>query len=268
MEVYTNPLARSLHRNSLGSAPVFHDVGPTLQHLTFPIRCHCARRAVAGDPTEFSVDEMVEDVHAAAIATGPGKIVLVGHSMGGRVAISYAAKYPEHIAALVIEDMDLRPRSTDWEKTPAVESFDRTFPSMEAAVDALSTVGGYGADRVQYWLGTRLRPTPTGGVWSDVNPQSRDLARKHVLETRDGWEAYTKLGHLERTSSGGLPFPVHLLVAGKGSACDDPDEMARLLPATQIHTFPMSGHSIHREARVDFMKLLHRIVFTAGNSKL
>jgi pimeloyl-ACP methyl ester carboxylesterase len=35
-------------------------------------------------------------------------IVLVGHSMGGRVAMRLAADYPERIAALIIEDMDLR----------------------------------------------------------------------------------------------------------------------------------------------------------------
>jgi len=36
--------------------------------------------------------------------------VIVGHSMGGRIAMSVASQYLELVKALVIEDMDIRTR--------------------------------------------------------------------------------------------------------------------------------------------------------------
>lgn len=37
-----------------------------------------------------------------------GPIVIVGHSMGARVALRYAADFPDQVAAVVMEDMDVR----------------------------------------------------------------------------------------------------------------------------------------------------------------
>lgn len=48
---------------------------------------------------------------AAMAASGGRPVVLVGHSMGGRVVMAAAAAHPTDIAALVIEDIDLTPRS-------------------------------------------------------------------------------------------------------------------------------------------------------------
>jgi len=213
-----------------------------------------------GDPADFSTDQVVDDVHEAAVATGPGKIVLVGHSMGGRVAMSYAAKYPDHVAALIIEDMDLVPRAVT---ASPHGPFNRRFETDDAAVEALRAVG-YGEDRTKYWRGSRIRPLPTGGVWSDVSPESRDLAMKHVLASSDGLIAFEALGRRHATAEGGLPFPVHVLVAGRGSACRDPAEMTRLLPAATVHTFAESGHSIHREAAAGFCDVLRNVVWSAA----
>ena len=39
-------------------------------------------------------------------------LVLVGHSMGGRVAMQYTDLFPEDLAAVVVEDMDIKPRTS------------------------------------------------------------------------------------------------------------------------------------------------------------
>eukprot|EP00038_Savillea_parva_P029692 m.72816 g.72816 ORF g.72816 m.72816 type:complete len:282 (+) comp8803_c0_seq1:1-846(+) len=219
-----------------------------------------------GDPDAFNIDALIDDVRHAAEATGPGRIVLVGHSMGGRVAMSYAAAYPDHVAALMIEDMDLTPRhGRDWTTKPPVRAFDRLFETTDAVSHALQTVGGYDADRIKGWQGSRIRSTPAGKVWSDINPESRDLAWQHVLATTDGMAAFTALG--DRAAASQLNFPVHLLVAGKGAACQDPDTMVGMLPSLKLHSFPHSGHSIHRDAHAEFVKLLHTVVFESASRK-
>jgi pimeloyl-ACP methyl ester carboxylesterase len=70
------------------------------------------RRDADGDDSTFSTAALAADVRRSLWERGVrGRVVLVGHSMGGRVAMRYAADYPAGVAALVIEDMDLRPRS-------------------------------------------------------------------------------------------------------------------------------------------------------------
>jgi pimeloyl-ACP methyl ester carboxylesterase len=47
----------------------------------------------------------VADLEALVDALGLARFVLVGHSMGGTNAIVYAARHPERVSGLVIEDM-------------------------------------------------------------------------------------------------------------------------------------------------------------------
>ena len=57
----------------------------------------------------------VEDVLAALDRTGAGRVVLAGHSMGGFVALAFAARHPERVSALVLVDGGLplpRPEGT------------------------------------------------------------------------------------------------------------------------------------------------------------
>ena len=68
-----------------------------------------------GEPEDFSPGQLALDVREALVregvvpeeggAGGPG-IVLLGHSMGGRVAARYAADHPRDLAALVLADID------------------------------------------------------------------------------------------------------------------------------------------------------------------
>lgn len=52
----------------------------------------------------YGIDNMTRDVAAAAKALGWDRFLLAGHSMGGRVALAYAAKRPETLPAVVALD--------------------------------------------------------------------------------------------------------------------------------------------------------------------
>jgi len=176
---------------------------------------------------------------AAARAHGvPEPFVLVGHSMGGRVAMRLAASYPATVAALVVEDMDVSPRKGVLEK--GLKPFAEAGQGNEAAVEAaLSAAFGpdagrefasfeeagaalapwYDRRRIEGWRGKRIRALPpksTGPaaaaatseakgaprVWSDLNPYAMVLAVRHVLATEDGAEAWRTLAARAAGSSG------------------------------------------------------------------
>jgi len=52
----------------------------------------------------YTIDSLTEDVHAVVDALDLQKFVLVGHSLGGSVAVSYAGAYPERVAGLLLVD--------------------------------------------------------------------------------------------------------------------------------------------------------------------
>ena len=103
--------------------------------------------------------DVYEAVEGAGLLEEGRRIVLVGHSMGGRVAMALAAAHPECLGALVIEDMDLEKRDFSGEvgvmtKEPS-PVFERQCGSWSAARSALVSAG-YDGKRVDGWKGARV----------------------------------------------------------------------------------------------------------------
>ncbi|TMK98166.1 MAG: alpha/beta fold hydrolase [Actinobacteria bacterium] len=53
----------------------------------------------------YTTQESVQDIEALRLAAGYGKLVLYGTSYGTKVALEYAARYPEHVDALVLDSV-------------------------------------------------------------------------------------------------------------------------------------------------------------------
>ncbi|MBN7810117.1 alpha/beta fold hydrolase [Algoriphagus sp. H41] len=53
----------------------------------------------------WNYDVMVEDLKELLDAEGLDKIYLMGHSMGGKTVMNFAAKYPEYIEKLIVADI-------------------------------------------------------------------------------------------------------------------------------------------------------------------
>ena len=215
-----------------------------------------------GPVDEFSSVAIVADIYATVRAHGVRPpFVLVGHSMGGRIAMSYAAAHPSDIAALVIEDMDLRLRDEPEETaelTSRLRCFNRTFATWSDCKDALMSFG-YEPNRIDRWRGSRLWCRADGMWWSSINPFAAFLARKHVLASADGRTAFAVIAR-------DCTFAVHLLVAGVGSACEENDDegvkgMQAAMPRLRVRRFDRAGHSIHNTAESDFLCYLRSSVF-------
>ncbi|EOD18058.1 hypothetical protein EMIHUDRAFT_432258 [Emiliania huxleyi CCMP1516] len=162
-----------------------------------------------GDPDEFEPAALASDVLAAVRAAGIKRCVLVGHSMGGRVAMRAAAIEAESggasvLRAVVVEDMDISPRTApelSAEKRREVAAWGdggegapgRRFASWGACREAL--LPWYDADevRVDSWRNKRVRPHPDSSWWSDINPLARRLAWERVLASDDGASAWREL---------------------------------------------------------------------------
>ena len=80
---------------------------PQLKHASetrraVAIDLHGHGRSDASTGAPYDVGSFADDIAAAADGLGLERFVLVGHSLGGAAAISYAADYPQRVAGLVL----------------------------------------------------------------------------------------------------------------------------------------------------------------------
>ena len=149
--------------------PKLHEAG--LPALALDQRGH--GESPLGDPETFSTEALARDViHAVEVQHGVQRPwILVGHSMGGRVAMAVAAisakEAPDRLAAVVVEDMDCRNREK-WGPQPQeseeIEEFDREFASEKEAVAALESTTTPTASRAGSGRGSGRSPAVATGA--------------------------------------------------------------------------------------------------------
>ncbi len=92
----------------------------------------------------YRLDDYVRDLVAVLDALVTGPVALVGHSMGGRIAVALAAAAPARVRALVVIDSRLeavRPElAAQWRGRIAGARDGRGYPTREAAMAAFRFV--------------------------------------------------------------------------------------------------------------------------------
>jgi proline iminopeptidase len=83
-----------------GFKPAFTPLAEKMQLVYFDHRGQ--GRSLKRDPSRYTLDENVEDMEALRRHLGLGKIVSIGTSYGGMVAMAHAIRYPDSISHLVL----------------------------------------------------------------------------------------------------------------------------------------------------------------------
>ena len=94
--------AHSLAGSSAHWSRQLEHVRPARRAVAFDFRGH--GRSEPPKNQDYSMAGMAGDIAAVVDARGIGKFVLVGHSMGGGAALTYAGAHPDRIAGLLLVD--------------------------------------------------------------------------------------------------------------------------------------------------------------------
>ena len=90
--------------------------------------------------SRYDHDAMVADVERVTQALGIERLVLVGHSLGGRIATLFAGRHPERMAGLVLVDIgpELDPRGIGRIRMEVESSREPVFASLDEYARLLS----------------------------------------------------------------------------------------------------------------------------------
>ena len=260
------------------SSHTWRNVQQSLATPSVAIDCRSCGKSDLGNPLEFTPDALVEDIKSLVNAHPllQSKFVLVGHSMGGRIAMCYAAKYPQDVSALVIEDMDIQMRSAqpsffeNFDEDKAI-TFERNHETILSIQHDLEIIGYTDArERCQKWYEEgRIYKVKDGTYYCSANPAFRALCYKTVFGSNCGEESWKTIAqnlHYKKL------YPnISLMIAGIGTVCSEEsiNDMRRIISSVQnegeqsplsIKTYAKGTHSIHNSAQEEFMTDLCEII--------
>ncbi len=199
-------------------------------------------------PPGGGLEAMAQDVAALIAQLGlSAPVRLVGHSLGGRVALATAARIPASIGEVVL--LDIAPDAAAGhvlsgglqEVLDTLLAAPDTAPNREAMRDIFLEAGI--SRPLADWVTMNLAITPQGVQWRiDRAGLAAFNARQFAS---DLWEAVRGLG------------PRCLCVRGGRSAfvSDDACERFAALGA-RVHTLPDAGHFVHVDSQAALIQVL------------
>ncbi|RLS76557.1 MAG: alpha/beta fold hydrolase [Planctomycetota bacterium] len=192
---------------------------------------------------------MAEDV-AALIRTHVGSPpAVVGHSMGGKVAMMLALDHPELVERLVVVDIaPVVSTGTPIEYVRALRSLSlATFSNRADVKDALA--GAIPDPAIRAFMMLNLATGPAGLSWT-VN---LDAIEAHFS---------TILGFPEVPPGRQFTKPVLFLVGGRSHYVQPHHrpEIERLFPAATFEVIEAAGHWVHADAADAFVEKVSRFL--------
>ena len=192
--------------------------------------------------------ELVADLKEYLVAENIDRIHLIGHSLGGKVAMRFACECPELVERLVIIDIAAKayPSLNDVEFRAMLSIDVGELSSRKEAEELLEPQVPEWAMR-QFLLTNLARKQVPGSYRWQINLQAIHTSLPHLRE-----DPLLKEHRFEK--------PVLLLRAGKSNFIEDIDiaVMQSRFTLLEVVTIPGAGHNVHVDDRRAFMSALQR----------
>ena len=212
---------------------------PALDVLLVDLRDH--GRSPHTDAISYPL--MAADVHALLTKLGLKDVVLVGHSMGGKTAMSFAQQWPELLKKLIV--IDISPREHANNQAHIVEalrtadlSLGRTRKQVEADVAKFVKEPGV----VQFLMKNVYWKTEEELAWR-VNVALLDRELPSILAA---------------IGPGTVRVPTIFVRGGQSDYIvrEDIPAIKEQFPNSRIETVPYAGHWVHVQAPDEVIALI------------
>jgi len=190
--------------------------------------------------------EMAADVIAWLDAQGLSTVTLLGHSMGGKIAMVLACRHPKRVARLIL--VDIAPKDYHWvahrAEFAAMNELDLEHLRSRAEAELKFEA------RVSDWAMRKFMATnlerAEGGGWLWLVNLPALTAALPILEKNP-------------LAPGDLYAGPTLVIAGGKSRYVEPadwSEVTAHFPAAQLEIIPGAGHNPHLDARDALVRLV------------
>lgn len=208
------------------------------------------------DPARYTMIEQVKDLEEIFEQLDLNDFTLLGYSMGGRVALSYAVRFPKRLKCLILESSSPGLR-TEEERAARRQS-------DEALADEIEEKG-------IRWFVEKWENLPLFSTQKQMPEEVQQAVRDERLSQSETGLANSLRGMGTGTQPSvwnkliRLSIPV-ILVTGEldkkfiGIA----EQMMNLLPNAEHITVPNAGHSIHVENPEQFATIVKEVLFYSG----
>jgi 2-succinyl-6-hydroxy-2,4-cyclohexadiene-1-carboxylate synthase len=215
------------------------------------------KSSIPEDVDRYSMDQQVEDLEALFAALSLNQFIMVGYSMGGRVALAYTARYPDRILSLILES------SSPGLKTEN-ERMERKAADSRLA-DRILTDGL--PIFVDFW-----ESIPLFASQKSLASEKRLTVRKERLDQSEIGLANSLQGIGTGSqdsywgSLGTINLPV-LLITGELDTkfVNISREMQRFFPNVSHETIEHAGHAIHVEKPDTFATMIEKHISELKN---
>jgi pimeloyl-ACP methyl ester carboxylesterase len=195
----------------------------------------------------MSYDEMAEDIVRLADHLNISKFHLLGHSMGGKIAMRMAEKSPERLRSLVV--VDIAPKAYPAGHVPYFKAFlDLPLQSYHSRAQVDEAFAEYAPDKgVRQFLLKNLEINQEGGYRTKSNMRSIQKFYEEMIGDFD-------------LSKDAYIGPV-LFITGAKSAYVKEEDKSKIRDAFPNVTFEQvqrAGHWVHAENPMEFYQKLLR----------
>jgi pimeloyl-ACP methyl ester carboxylesterase len=223
----------------------------------------------AWDPEgRYALEVLVDDLECVTRALGIERMVLVGHSLGGRVATLYGGRHPEQLAGLVLVDIgpELDARGILRIRQDVETNVEPSFASVEEYARMLSLA--YPAGRPEALLRMArhgLVRREDGSYALKMDPALRGAAGGPHETPEEAAQRERQVAEAMWQALGRIPCPT-LLVRGAASdvlAADVADRMVEeVLADARLAVVPQAGHSVMTDNPEGFRAAVAGFVLT------
>jgi pimeloyl-ACP methyl ester carboxylesterase len=197
----------------------------------------------------FDYPSMAADVARLCQENDLRNLILVGHSMGGKVAMEYLRQHSDRVSRLIVADMSPRAYTPHHEAVlAALQAVNLEQIANRAEAEAAMTRHLPDVTTVQFLLKSLAR-TPEGRFeWRFNLP----VVARQYANIIAGIEPYPAP----------LALPTLFIRGGNSHYVDEPGlELAhRMFSQLQVHTLPGVGHWVHAEAPEPFLQAVLQFI--------
>jgi len=194
----------------------------------------------------YSIPIFASDVHTLLDYLGITKCCLVGHSMGGFIALQLALDHPHLISSLVLADT-----SSGWVDIPGYAALQAKLYEI-ARRDGMEAAFEYNAQH-----------NPLAQKRFGKYPELRHISKRRMCETSVDGYIYAGRAILQRQEVtarlGEISVPTLVVVGDEDDPFRQPSEvLAKNIPNARLHVVPQAIHSPQEERPKAFNELLIR----------